>query len=91
MLADEEEEDHREEYVAPTRKVKSKAAVKSRVAWTSQSGPRDSRTTREGTQAVHPPPHEVAGRKGPSRETEQTLFCELEAEQRKLYDELRDH
>ena len=42
--------------------------------------------------AVHPAPHQGAGgaRICPQK-TEQTIYCELEAAQRKLYDELREH
>ena len=58
---------------------------------------RDARATRTldaaraGAAAVHPAPHQGAGRAELPEKIEQTIHCELEAPQRELYDELRDH
>ena len=45
-----------------------------------------------GPPAVHPPAHQGAGRaRTCPPKTEQTIYCDLEPAQRKLYDELREH
>ena len=50
---------------------------------------RDARAAGPRAAAVHPAPHQRAGGPELPPKTEQTIYCELEPAQRKLYDELR--
>ena len=65
--------------------------VQARRRRSAQSRRRDPPAPGPCAAALHPAPHQGAGGRELPPKTEQTVYCEMEAAQRKLYDELRQH